>query len=107
VFSFASIGLSVLQSSPSSSEVPADPITAVSDTLAASAVGSDSLAVLGTDATAVSPEETGQVLEKIVASLPTDPASILALVLLLGCTILVLRYGLQKGPTEKKPSERE
>lgn len=49
------------------------------------------------------PADAGKgAFDLMLSSLPTDPASIFALLLLVGCTILVLRYGLQKGGSEKK-----
>jgi len=46
---------------------------------------------------AASAAEDGLSFAEVVQSLPTDPASIFSILLLVVCTFLVLRYGLQQG----------
>lgn len=105
MFAVPYAGLFIVQSTPSSTAGAAEIPSGLSDTLLVSATVSDSLRAVGAVVPGASVEETGGVFEKILTSLPTDPASIFALLLLVGCTVLVLRFGLQKGSVEQKSSD--
>jgi hypothetical protein len=100
----ASLGLLISQAAPVGAESLSDTLSGVSDSLGASASLSDSLTAVGEATSTAAAGEAGGALEKILASLPTEPASVFALLLLVGCTVLVLRYGLKKGDTAQTTS---
>jgi len=101
-----SVRASALQAASSNAEVLADSASGAADSLAVLASGSDSLVAAGASVAEAATAETGLSMGEVLASVPTDPASVFSLLLLLGCTILVLRYGLQKGGNETKVSNR-
>lgn len=94
---------SSVQSAPAAAAGSPDTLHTAADSLAALTSLPDSAEGA---LSAIPTEEGGGVLNLILASLPTDPASIFAILLLVGCAVLVFRYGMQKGDAGQQPTDR-
>lgn len=102
MFSSGLIAARFAQSTPAVGDGITDTLAALSAPAGAVVPPADSVAPTVSMAPDLPAEAGKGAFDLMVSSLPTDPASIFALLLLLGCTALVLRYGLQKGGSEKK-----